>query len=759
MILQVIKNSIISSNLTDDDLLNGINCLNIEIDDSCFPESNKIYKIIKINNRIYNDLLCKIYDKEPKSLITIINKLNVEGEKAKNCGTLKALPLFLFKTSYKNKMSYAVIMRKVRGDRFDKIRFKREYENLSLLSKLKLCYQLAIAMQVLTEISIIHGDFGFDNMVIDISDEDDPNFYIIDFDLGSATDKMFIPPGASKDQNEFIPFEIWQKKLNGDDINVDRNAENWTIAAAIHCILFSFSYYFFVNSIVDYKKYITDKNNKWPYIEKSSIYFRKDNSYSYDKYLQKFELLSPEFQEKLSTVFQKGFLEPDYRYTPTQWRKYIFDELLTNKNLSNSTFEDKSYINTFEESEDKYKKAIELNPKDAEAHNNLGVLYYNQNKFKEAEYEYKKAIELNPNHAGAHNNLGGLYYTQKKFKEAEYEFKKAIKLDPDFAVAHYNLGALYYTHKKFKEAEYTFKKVIELNPINANAHFALGNLYFNQNKFIEAEYEIKKAIELKHDYAEAHCNLGVLYSNQNKLIEAEYEYEKALKINPDYAEAHYNLGVLYSNQNKLIEAEYEYKKALKINPDYAEAHYNLGELYSKQNKLKEAEYEYKRAIELNPNYTEAHVGLCLLYFNKNKFKELEHEFKKVIELNPNYFDLSQIHKILGLLYVNQNKFKEAEYEFKKAIELNPEDVEAHNYLGVLYYNQNKFKEAEYEYKRAIELKHDYAEAHHNLGNLFIVLGNKNDAKKELFLAREIFIKEGKFDLVKKIDEDIKNYLK
>ncbi len=657
MIIQIIKNSIISSNLTNDNLLNGVNCDKIEIEDSPISDSNKIYKIKKINNRIYDDLLCKIYDEEPKSLITIINKLNVEGEKAKNCETLKALPLFLFKISYKNKISYAVLIRKVRGDRFDKIRFKKEYENLSLLSKLKLCYQLAIAMQVLREISIIHGDFGFDNMVIDISDEDNPNFYIIDFDLGSATDKMFIPPGASKDQNEFIPFEIWQKKLNGDDINIDRNAENWTIAAAIHCILFSFSYYFFVNSIIDYKKYITDENNKWPYIEKSNIYFRKDNSYSYDKYLQMFKLLSPEFQEKLSTVFQKGFLEPDYRYTPNQWRKYIFNELIMNKNLSNSTFKDKSYINTFDESEDKYKKAIELNPKDAEAHNNLGILYYNQNKFIEAEYEIKKAIRLDSNDAGAHNNLGALYYNQNKFIEAEYEYKKAIELNPNHAGAHNNLGGLYYTQKKFKEAE----------------------------------YEIKKAIELKHDYAEAH--------------------------------------------------------------------YNLGELYSKQNKFKEAEYEYKKAIELNPNYTEAHVGLCLLYFYQNKFKELEHEFKKVIELNPNYFDLSQIHKILGLLYVNQNKFKEAEYEFKKAIELNSEDVEVYNYLGVLYYNQNKFIEAEYEIKKAIELKHNYAEAHYNLGNLFIVLGNKNDAKKEFLLAREIFIKEGKFDLVKKIDEDIKNYLK
>ena len=51
------------------------------------------------------------------------------------------------------------------------------------------------------------------------------------------------------------------------------------------------------------------------------------------------------------------------------------------------------------------RKAIDLDPKNAIAHNNLG--YVNQKgQYEEAIPILRKAIELDPKHANAHNNLG-----------------------------------------------------------------------------------------------------------------------------------------------------------------------------------------------------------------------------------------------------------------------------------------------------------------------------------------------------------------
>ncbi|WP_264197033.1 tetratricopeptide repeat protein [Microseira wollei] len=64
------------------------------------------------------------------------------------------------------------------------------------------------------------------------------------------------------------------------------------------------------------------------------------------------------------------------------------------------------------------RKAIELNPKDADAYNNLGSAPREQNKLDEAIAALRKAIELNPNKANAYNNLGTALAQQGKLHEA-----------------------------------------------------------------------------------------------------------------------------------------------------------------------------------------------------------------------------------------------------------------------------------------------------------------------------------------------------
>ena len=51
------------------------------------------------------------------------------------------------------------------------------------------------------------------------------------------------------------------------------------------------------------------------------------------------------------------------------------------------------------------KKAIELDPKYADAYNNLGVLYVKTGDNEKAIVNFKKALEIDPNHKNAANNL------------------------------------------------------------------------------------------------------------------------------------------------------------------------------------------------------------------------------------------------------------------------------------------------------------------------------------------------------------------
>ena len=61
----------------------------------------------------------------------------------------------------------------------------------------------------------------------------------------------------------------------------------------------------------------------------------------------------------------------------------------------------------------------------------LGNAYFQKREWKEAEGFYRKAIEAEPDNADAHNNLAWLYYTRKEnLDQAERLAQKAVELNP-----------------------------------------------------------------------------------------------------------------------------------------------------------------------------------------------------------------------------------------------------------------------------------------------------------------------------------------
>ncbi len=61
----------------------------------------------------------------------------------------------------------------------------------------------------------------------------------------------------------------------------------------------------------------------------------------------------------------------------------------------------------------------------------LGNAHFQKKEWKEAEGFYRKAIEVEPDNADAHNNLAWLYYTRKEnLDQAERLAQKALELNP-----------------------------------------------------------------------------------------------------------------------------------------------------------------------------------------------------------------------------------------------------------------------------------------------------------------------------------------
>jgi tetratricopeptide (TPR) repeat protein len=76
-----------------------------------------------------------------------------------------------------------------------------------------------------------------------------------------------------------------------------------------------------------------------------------------------------------------------------------------------------------------FNKAIELNPRYADAYYNRGVAYGEKGDWDKAIPDYSKAIEINPKDAEAYDNRGLAYYRKGDYDKACSDWNRACELE------------------------------------------------------------------------------------------------------------------------------------------------------------------------------------------------------------------------------------------------------------------------------------------------------------------------------------------
>lgn len=102
------------------------------------------------------------------------------------------------------------------------------------------------------------------------------------------------------------------------------------------------------------------------------------------------------------------------------------------------------------ESRDAYRRALELDPRHADAHVNLGRLLHDEGQLSSATEHYRRAATLAPGDATAHYNLGVALEDQGQLAGAIRAYQDAIRADPACADAYFNLAGVY--EKQGKES-------------------------------------------------------------------------------------------------------------------------------------------------------------------------------------------------------------------------------------------------------------------------------------------------------------------
>ncbi len=215
------------------------------------------------------------------------------------------------------------------------------------------------------------------------------------------------------------------------------------------------------------------------------------------------------------------------------------------------------------------RQAVELDPNDAEGHNNLGTALHDIDQLVEAKTHLCKAIALNPAYAEAHYNLGRLLKNSGQLDAALESYRKSIKLKPGFVEAHHESGLVLQRMGRLDEALACYQRAIDLNPLHDATHNAIGAIQLEKGNVALAEASIQRALEINPDCAEAYANLGHMFQGQFRLADAIRCYRKAVQLKPNDAVTYSNL---LFNLNNLGEHEIDAKML------FAE-HCHFGELF------------------------------------------------------------------------------------------------------------------------------------------------------------------------------------
>jgi serine/threonine-protein kinase len=191
-------------------------------------------------------------------------------------------------------------------------------------------------------------------------------------------------------------------------------------------------------------------------------------------------------------------------------------------------------------------EALKIDDTLAEAHTSLAAVqaFYDYD-IVSSEREFKRALELNPGSASAHQWYAWYLFVLKRSEEALREIKRAQELDPLSFLINGEVGMAYYFARQYDRAIEEDKKALEMDPNNSFARIGLTRSYIQIRRYEEA---IATASKPEPDDSYLLASLGEAYARSGKTAEAQKVIDKLNELTkqryvPPYAMAWIYVGL------------------------------------------------------------------------------------------------------------------------------------------------------------------------------------------------------------------------
>lgn len=303
---------------------------------------------------------------------------------------------------------------------------------------------------------------------------------------------------------------------------------------------------------------------------------------------------------------------------------------------------------------------VALDPNNADARGNLGVLYFFKGDCADAAPQLRVAI----------TQLAGLWRIQVLLGICERQQGDTAAARTDLETAfphleedkiHFQAGTLlidiYTNSGDLAKAAAVVEALRARNPTDVRVLYAAYRIYSQLTD--EAMLSLSMVDPDSAEMHEVIAHETIRYGDTGKAIA---QYRAAIKIDPKLPGIHFELAEALSdspNPTDKAEAENEYKLALAMNPGDVKSECRLGEIEVERNNLPRALDDYSRAVKLAPADIDANLGLAHTMIRLNEGDQALPLLEQVIKLEPAN---DTAHYLLSRLLWQEGKKEEAQRE-------------------------------------------------------------------------------------------------
>jgi tetratricopeptide (TPR) repeat protein len=345
----------------------------------------------------------------------------------------------------------------------------------------------------------------------------------------------------------------------------------------------------------------------------------------------------------------------------------------------------------WDEAENELRRALSLNPYQAEWHFNLGLTLEAAGRIGEAAKSFAEAFELRRDGGEADAQaalLAGINLVRAGDAGSGLAWlQKAEEVDPGSSDVAAQKILAFADLGRHDDAEDVFYIAQEHDPDHAELYAAMAESLMVRRLHDKAVWCLREAARLDPGLSRVQARLAEAYAATGRLERARQLYLRELRQDPGDVETLLDLGDLLVEMRRVDEASEKYRRVLEIEPDHPDAHFALGELAERRGNYDEAMIEYGVVLRLDGAASAARRRLAALLLDRGREEDLirvkdllrrEAREQRVVGESIRTDDAAD----LGRLFLEASMAVEAGIVFRDVLKRRPGDHEAHHHLSV-----------------------------------------------------------------------------